>query len=85
MSLARHLTLGLPVAEALIAYDAERRTLTSEIVLANRAGGPERVIDVLEARAPEGFDDVETIASYAEREAIVRGYATIAGFAATAR
>jgi hypothetical protein len=36
---------------------------------------------VLEARAPDGFSDVEAVASYTEREAIVRGYATMAGFA----
>ena len=55
--------------------------MTAEIVLNNRKGGPERVIDVLEERAPNGFTDVDAIASHAEREAIVRGYATMAGFA----
>ncbi|HUB10714.1 MAG TPA: flavin-dependent oxidoreductase [Acetobacteraceae bacterium] len=80
-SLARHLASGAPVAEALAAYDAERRPMTTEIVLNNRKGGPERVIDVLEERAPHGFTDVEAVASHTEREAIVRGYATMAGFA----
>lgn len=79
-ALARHLASGAP-ADALAAYDAERRPMTAEIVLNNRKGGPERVIDVLEERAPDGFADVETAASYAEREAIVRGYAAMAGFA----
>ena len=69
------------VAEALAAYDAERRPMTAEIVLNNRKGGPERVIDVLEERAPDGFTDVDAVASHAEREAIVRGYASMAGFA----
>ncbi len=80
-SLARHLASGLPVEEALAAYDAERRPMTAEIVLNNRKGGPERVIDVLEERAPDGFSDVDAVASHAEREAIVRGYASMAGFA----
>ena len=80
-ALARHLTAGPDVPTALAAYDAERRPMTAEIVLNNRKGGPERVIDVLEARAPDGFTDVEQVASHAEREAIVRGYATMAGFA----
>lgn len=79
-TLARLLAAADPVT-ALAAYDAERRPMTAEIVLNNRKGGPERVIDVLEERAPDGFDDVETVASYAEREAIVRGYASMAGFA----
>lgn len=80
-SLARHLTINEDVPTALAAYDAERRPMTAEIVLNNRKGGPERVIDVLESRAPDGFTDVDMVASYAEREAIVRGYATMAGFA----
>jgi 5-methylphenazine-1-carboxylate 1-monooxygenase len=80
-ALARHLKDGSDVAEALAAYDAERRPMTADIVLNNRKGGPERVIDVLEERAPDGFTDVDTVASHAEREAIVRGYASMAGFA----
>jgi 2-polyprenyl-6-methoxyphenol hydroxylase-like FAD-dependent oxidoreductase len=80
-SLARHLASGAPVPDALAAYDAERRPMTTDIVLNNRKGGPERVIDVLEERAPDGFTDVDAVASHAEREAIVRGYASIAGFA----
>src|ERR1700680_4685908 len=80
-SLARHLATGVRVRDALAAYDAERRPVTTEIVLNNRKGGPERVIDVLEERAPDGFTDVDAVVSHAEREAIVRGYASMAGFA----
>lgn len=80
VALARHLAAG-PVVEALAAYDAERRPATAEVVRLNRTGGPERVIDVMEERAPYGFSDVDAVASRAEREAIVRGYAVTAGFA----
>ena len=69
------------VVDALEAYDTERRPATAAIVLTNRLGGPERVIDAVEARAPEGFDAIDEVLSYAEREAIVRGYARLAGFA----
>ena len=79
-ALARHLAAG-DVPEALAGYDAERRPAAGEIVLNNRKGGPERVIDVLEERAPGGFSDVDAVASHAEREAIVRGYASMSGFA----
>lgn len=79
-ALARHLASAPSVPEALTAYDAERRPPTAEIVLTNRKGGPEGVIDVVEARAPDGFADIETVASYAEREAIVKSYAKMAGF-----
>jgi 2-polyprenyl-6-methoxyphenol hydroxylase-like FAD-dependent oxidoreductase len=80
-SLARHLAEGSSVAAALKDYDAERRPATAEIVLASRRGGPERVIDVVEERAPAGFDDLDAVASWAERQAIVRGYASLAGYA----
>jgi 2-polyprenyl-6-methoxyphenol hydroxylase-like FAD-dependent oxidoreductase len=75
------LTSGASVAEALAAYDAERRPATAQLVLSNRRGGPEGVIDLIEARAPDGFDNLDAVASYQEREAIVRGYASLAGYA----
>jgi 5-methylphenazine-1-carboxylate 1-monooxygenase len=80
-ALARHLAAGGPVEAALASYDAERRPATAEIVLNNRKGGPEGVIDVIEARAPDGFDDLDAVAPHEERQAIVRGYAMMAGFA----
>src|SRR5262249_28002647 len=79
-ALARHLTLRATVEEAFAAYDAERRPATTDIVRANRRGGPEGVIDLAESRAPEGFSNIDAIASFAEREAIVHGYASMAGF-----
>jgi 2-polyprenyl-6-methoxyphenol hydroxylase-like FAD-dependent oxidoreductase len=80
-ALGRHLAAARSVAAALTAYDGERRPPTAEIVLTNRKGGPEGVIDVVEARAPDGFTDIEAVASHAERQAIVRGYASMAGYA----
>lgn len=65
----------------LRAYDAERREATADIVRSNRLGGPERVIDVIEERAPNGFERIEDVASHDELSAIVRGYAQMAGFA----
>jgi hypothetical protein len=35
---------------------------------------------MVEARAPGGFDDIESVASHDERQAVVRGYATLAGY-----
>lgn len=80
-ALAEHLRTHMSVEAALSAYDMERRPLTSQIVLSNRGGGPEGVIDLVEARAPDGFDDIDAVASYEEREQVVRGYASLAGFA----
>ncbi len=46
--------------------------VTTAIVQGNRLGGPEGVIDAVEALAPDGFDDIEAVLPRAEREAIVR-------------
>ncbi|MGO4738117.1 flavin-dependent oxidoreductase [Bosea sp. 2KB_26] len=67
--------------QALAAYEGVRLPATAQIVALNRVGGPERVIDAVEALAPNGFDDVERVMSYARREAIVKSYAGKAGFA----
>ena len=80
-SLAQHLRTSQSVEDALAAYDTERRHATTEILLTNRQGGPERVIDLVDARAPAGFDDIERVASHTERHAIATGYARLAGYA----
>jgi len=67
--------------QGLATYEAERLRLTAEIVHNNRRGGPEGVIDEVERRAPEGFREIDAVLSHAEREAIVKGYAQLAGFA----
>jgi len=68
-------------AHALWAYEQERLPPTAQIVRMNRSGGPEGVIDAVEARAPDGFTDIDAVLSYENRKAIVRGYAATAGFA----
>ncbi len=73
------LTEPLDAAEV---FEQARRPATADIVLSNRKGGPEEgVIDVVEARAPNGFDDIEKVVSHEHRQAIVRGYASLAGYA----
>jgi 2-polyprenyl-6-methoxyphenol hydroxylase-like FAD-dependent oxidoreductase len=79
--LADRLVASASVDQALAAYDAERRPVTAEIVRANRAGGPERVIDAVEAAAPDGFERIDDVIARGDREAIVKGYARLAGFA----
>src|SRR6266568_8622437 len=68
--------------QALVTYEQKRLPMTAEIVRSNRRGGPEGVIDAVEQLAPDGFTDIDTILNYEAREAIVRGYAAKAGFAA---
>jgi 2-polyprenyl-6-methoxyphenol hydroxylase-like FAD-dependent oxidoreductase len=68
--------------QGLAAYERQRLPMTADIVASNRRGGPEGVIDAVEQLAPQGFTDVDAILNYEAREAIVRGYAAKAGFAA---
>jgi len=70
-----------PATAALAAYDAARRPPTAAIVAANRKGGPERIVDFVSARAPDGFARLEDVASHEELAAIAGGYAAMAGFA----
>lgn len=57
--------------QALHIYEKERLSKTAAIVKANRKGGPERVIDEVEKRAPAGFTDIEAVLSHSERSAII--------------
>ena len=43
------------VEAALAAYEAARRPATAAIVEANRGDGPDRRMDIVHARAPDGF------------------------------
>jgi 2-polyprenyl-6-methoxyphenol hydroxylase-like FAD-dependent oxidoreductase len=79
-SLADHMAAHEDVREALAAYDAERRPATAAIVMANRKGGPECVIDLIEERAPDGFADISEIATPDELRALVGDYQQMAGF-----
>ena len=78
--LAREVRRAGAVPEALLAYEAERRTATAQIVLANRANGPEQVMQMVEQRAPSGFARIDDVLTQAELEQTAAGYKTIAGF-----
>ena len=82
--LARCLASEADPKAALLAYQDERLPVTSDVVLRNRAGGPERVIDEVERRAPDGFSKLEDVIDPAELEKIVTGYAQASRQAASA-
>jgi 2-polyprenyl-6-methoxyphenol hydroxylase-like FAD-dependent oxidoreductase len=79
--LADRLKSGEHPVAALWTYEQERLPMTAQIVRMNRTGGPEGVIDVVEELAPEGFTNINDVLSHDQRMAIVRGYASTAGFA----
>jgi len=66
--------------QGLREYEHERLPKTAEVVRLNRKGGPERVIDEAEKKAPAGFEKIDDVMTVAERKAIVGGYAGTAGF-----
>jgi 2-polyprenyl-6-methoxyphenol hydroxylase-like FAD-dependent oxidoreductase len=66
---------------ALKAYQDERLPKTAEVVRSNRRGGPERMLDLVAARAPEGFVSVEDVITSREVADIVDGYARLTGLA----
>ncbi len=78
--LARELTLQPSVEAAIAAYDAQRRPETAAVVLANRQGGPQRCIEIVERRAADGFVDLDAVISREELEELTGGYKRLAGF-----
>jgi 2-polyprenyl-6-methoxyphenol hydroxylase-like FAD-dependent oxidoreductase len=79
-ALVRCLEAHDSVPAALKAYQDDRLPKTAEIVRTNRLGGPERIVDVVAERAPDGFDKLEDVIDAQEIEAITKGYQKLAGF-----
>jgi 2-polyprenyl-6-methoxyphenol hydroxylase-like FAD-dependent oxidoreductase len=77
--LARELALQPSVTRAVAAYDAERRPATAAVILASRATGPLRPLEVVEERAPDGFSNLEDVVSQQELEAMSRDFKRAAG------
>jgi 2-polyprenyl-6-methoxyphenol hydroxylase-like FAD-dependent oxidoreductase len=77
-ALARALSGSATVAGGLAEYEAQRRPATTEVVLANRRGGPEACLDLVEQRAPNGFERIEDVISTAELAEITSRYQQIA-------
>ncbi len=78
--LTRELLAHGVTLEALDAYEAERRPATAKIVQANRGNGPETVMNMVEERAPNGFDRIEDVLSLDELEEAAGAYKRLAGF-----
>ncbi len=66
--------------QALEAYEAERRPATTELVKLNRRNGPEQVMQLVEERAPNGYDEVTDVLSRQELEDVANNYKRVAGF-----
>lgn len=64
----------------LLAYEALRRPITTNVVLTNRKTGPERVLDIASARISGPEDRIEDLISAAELEEVAASYRRVAGF-----
>ena len=78
--LTRELFAHGEVPQALEAYEAERRPATTELVKLNRRNGPEQVMQLVEERAPNGYEVVTDVLSQQELEDIANTYKRVAGF-----
>jgi 2-polyprenyl-6-methoxyphenol hydroxylase-like FAD-dependent oxidoreductase len=78
--LARELRDRGATPAALAAYETERNPATARVVLANRQNGPEKVMQMVQQRAPGGFGRIEEVLSAAELEEAASGYKRVAGF-----
>jgi 2-polyprenyl-6-methoxyphenol hydroxylase-like FAD-dependent oxidoreductase len=78
--LTRELLAQGTTPAALTAYEAERLPATAKIVTANRGNGPEQVMQMVEERAPDGFERIDDVLSEAEREGTAAAYKRLAGF-----
>jgi 5-methylphenazine-1-carboxylate 1-monooxygenase len=65
--------------EALKRYDGERRPVMNDVVLRNRRFGPEGALQLVEERAPNGFERIDDVVSQREIKAIAAAFYTVAG------
>jgi 2-polyprenyl-6-methoxyphenol hydroxylase-like FAD-dependent oxidoreductase len=79
-TLTREILAHGPTNAALLAYEAERRPATSDLVMLNRRNGPEQVMQLVEERAPDGYKVVTDVLSQKELEDIAANYKRVAGF-----
>jgi 2-polyprenyl-6-methoxyphenol hydroxylase-like FAD-dependent oxidoreductase len=67
------------LAARLDAYEAGRRPLCARIVEMNRQEGLDAILDMVEERAPQGFERLEEVIDPAEVDAFVKRYKAAAG------
>jgi 2-polyprenyl-6-methoxyphenol hydroxylase-like FAD-dependent oxidoreductase len=79
-TITREILAHGPTQAALLAYEAERRPATTDLVLLNRKNGPEQVMQLVEERAPDGYKVVTDVLSQKELEDIAANYKRVAGF-----
>jgi len=78
--LSYHLATASDPALALKRYEEARLEPTRNIVLGNRAQGPDRILEIARQRAADPHVDIEWAIPFAERAEIAAAYKRLAGF-----
>ncbi len=78
--LALHLARAGDIAEGLAGYEAARLPPTAKLTLANRALGPDLILEEVHRRAPDGFTDLHAVISQRELVETASNYKRLAGF-----
>lgn len=78
--LAWELSRADDAVAGLAGYEHARREPMNALVLANRQRGPERVVQLVEQRAPDGFTWIEDVMTRDELDSIAMEYRRTAGF-----
>ncbi|KAL2068168.1 hypothetical protein VTL71DRAFT_16266 [Oculimacula yallundae] len=68
------------VPDALTEYQNERLPPTAKICFANRANGPDHVLQLAHERAPDGFENIDDVIGSLELEEVGKAYKLLAGF-----
>ena len=80
VALANALVSEPTIESALVAYEKERLGPTAKLTLDNRETGPERVLQMVEDRCPDGFRDIHDHFTRDELQEIAERYKKLAGF-----
>jgi 2-polyprenyl-6-methoxyphenol hydroxylase-like FAD-dependent oxidoreductase len=78
--LALHLARAGDIAEGLKRYEAARLPPTAKLTLANRALGPDLILEEVHRRAPDGFTNLHAVISERELIETASNYKRLAGF-----
>ncbi|KAG4417851.1 hypothetical protein IFR04_008988 [Cadophora malorum] len=68
------------IPAALTWYQNERLPPTAKICFANRANGPDHVLQLAHERAPDGFENIDDVIGSVELEEVGKAYKLLAGF-----
>lgn len=80
MALSSALQQETNIPAALTRYQNERLPPTAKICFANRANGPDHVLQLAHERAPDGFENIDDVIGSVELEEVGKAYKLLAGF-----